>query len=111
VLGALIVFLGFKFLSFTFHSAFIIAASAFLVAAFLMFLMKPEKTQLPKTFLKFQKEYRLYYILTVLYGSRKQLFLTFGPWVLVSIFHQPTQMIAVLLAVSVSAFSLSWVMP
>jgi predicted MFS family arabinose efflux permease len=97
VLGALIIFLGFKFLSFNFHSAFLIAASAFLLAAVLMFLMKPEKTQLPKMFLRLRKEYSLYYILAVLYGSRKQLFLTFGPWVLVSVFHQPTQTIAVLL--------------
>jgi predicted MFS family arabinose efflux permease len=97
VLGALIIFLGFKFLNFNFHSAFVISAVAFLGAAILMFLMKPEKTQLPKMILKLRKEYTLYYILAVLYGSRKQLFLTFGPWVLVSIFHQPTQTIAILL--------------
>jgi predicted MFS family arabinose efflux permease len=97
VLGALIVFLGFKFLGFTFHSAFIVSALAFTVAAVLMFAMKPEKTQLPKMFFKLRREYSLYYILAVLYGSRKQLFLTFGPWVVVSVFHQPTQTIAILL--------------
>jgi predicted MFS family arabinose efflux permease len=97
VLGALVIFLGFKFMHFGFHTAFIISALAFSAAAFLMFLMKPEKTQLPKMFFRLRKEYGLYYILAVLYGSRKQLFLTFGPWVLVSIFHQPTQTIAILL--------------
>ena len=32
----------------------------------------------------------------MLYGSRKQIFLTFAPWVLVTVFHQPTQTIATL---------------
>jgi predicted MFS family arabinose efflux permease len=97
VLGALVTFFGFKFLHFTFHTAFVISALAFAAAAVLMFTMKQEKTQLPKMFFKLRKEYSLYYILAVLYGSRKQLFLTFGPWVLVSVFHQPTQTIAILL--------------
>jgi predicted MFS family arabinose efflux permease len=35
----------------------------------------------------------------VFYGSRKQLFMTFGPWVLVTIFNQPTQTIATLLTI------------
>jgi predicted MFS family arabinose efflux permease len=41
----------------------------------------------------------LYYLLAVLSGSRKQLFLTFAPWVLVTIFNQPTQIIATLLTI------------
>ena len=36
-------------------------------------------------------------MLAVLYGSRKQLFITFAPWVLVTIFRQPTQLLATLL--------------
>ncbi|HQP31658.1 MAG TPA: MFS transporter, partial [Deltaproteobacteria bacterium] len=47
--------------------------------------------------LKLYRPYRLYYVLSVLYGSRKQLFLTFAPWVLVTVFHEPTQTIATLL--------------
>jgi predicted MFS family arabinose efflux permease len=45
------------------------------------------------------KEYRLYYVLAILYGSRKQLFITFAPWVLVTIFQQPTQVLATLLMI------------
>ena len=37
----------------------------------------------------YRKEYRLYYWLCMLYGARKQIFLTFGPWVLVDVFRQP----------------------
>jgi predicted MFS family arabinose efflux permease len=47
----------------------------------------------------FRKEYKLYYILTILYGTRKQIFLTFAPWILVTVFLQPTQAIATLLTI------------
>jgi predicted MFS family arabinose efflux permease len=95
--GSFIVFLGFRYLGFNFHHTFALAAVGLAVAAGLMFLMKPEKTQPAASHMKLRREYGLYYLLSVVYGSRKQLFLTFGPWVLVTIFHQPTQTIATLL--------------
>ena len=64
-----------------------------------MFSMKPEEASKPKVFLRLHKEYRLYYLLAVLYGSRKQLFITFAPWVLVTVFHQPTQTMATLFTI------------
>jgi predicted MFS family arabinose efflux permease len=94
IVGSLLVLVGFKYVGITFHHTFAMAAFGFLVAAVLMFRMKPEQTQRPKEHLKLYKEYRLYYLLSILYGSRKQIFLTFGPWVLVTVFHQPTQTIA-----------------
>ncbi len=97
ILGSFIVLLGFRFLGFRFQHTFILTAIGLGVAALLMFRMKPDVAQKPKTFLKLHKEYRLYYILTVLSGSRKQIFLTFAPWVIVSIFKQPTQTIATLM--------------
>lgn len=97
ILGSFLVFVGFKYLGLTFHHTFALAALAFFAAAMLLFSMQPEKTQAPALHLKLYRPYRLYYILSVLYGSRKQLFLTFAPWVLVTVFHQPTQTIATLL--------------
>ena len=97
--GSFLVFLGFKFLGFTFHHTFVLAAIAFALAMALMFAMKPEKTQPPTMYLKLHREYRLFYLLAVFHGSRKQLFMTFGPWVLVTIFHQPTQTMATLLTI------------
>jgi predicted MFS family arabinose efflux permease len=64
-----------------------------------MFIMKPDKDQKPKVFLKLRREYRLYYLLSILYGSRKQLFITFAAWVIVTVFNQPTQTIATLLTI------------
>ena len=61
--------------------------------------MKSVKPQPAKTFLRLHKEYRLYYALITISGARKQLFITFAPWVLVTIFNQPTQIIASLLLI------------
>jgi predicted MFS family arabinose efflux permease len=99
VLGSSIVAVCFAFLGFKFHHAFAMAAVAFGLAAVLMFMMKADTTQRPKMILKLRREYRLYYVLSILYGSRKQIFLTFAPWVLVTVFHQPTQIIATLLTI------------
>ncbi len=96
IIGSFIIFLGFRYLGFQFQHAFALAAVGFAVAAYLMFRMTPEKPKKAPVFLKLHKEYRLYYVLAVLYGSRKQLFITFAPWVIVTIFHQPTQTLATL---------------
>ena len=97
--GSFLVFLGFRFLGFTFQTVFLIAALAFAGAGVLLFSMQPETNRRRTAFLSLHSEYRLYYALAVLYGSRKQLFITFAPWVLVTIFNQPTQLLATLLTV------------
>lgn len=45
----------------------------------------------------FKWKYRYFYLLNILFGARKQLFLTFGPWVLISQFDTKPQTIALLL--------------
>lgn len=61
--------------------------------------MRPQRASHPKTYLKLHREYKLYYFLAILYGTRKQIFMTFAPWVLVTIFKQPTQTMATLFMV------------
>jgi predicted MFS family arabinose efflux permease len=99
IFGSFLVFLGFKYFNFTFQTTFVLTAVILGVAAVLMFTMKPNVTRPPRTFFKLHREYSLYYLLAILYGSRKQIFLTFGPWVLVTVFDQPTQVMATLLMV------------
>jgi predicted MFS family arabinose efflux permease len=99
IAGSFLIFIGFKYLGFTFQHAFILVAIGLGVAAVLMFLMKPEENQRPKLFLKLHREYRLFYLLNVLAGSRKQIFITFAPWVIVTIFNQPTQTLATLMTI------------
>lgn len=99
IVGSFIVFAGFRFLKFNFHTAFIITAGLLLVTAFLFFKMTPRPPHVPASFFKLHKEYNLYYLLSILFGSRKQLFITFAPWVLVTVFKQPTQTMATLLMI------------
>jgi predicted MFS family arabinose efflux permease len=97
ILGSFVVFLGFRYLGFHYQHSFFLTAVGLVLAAIFMFQMKPVAVQKPKTFLKLHKEYRLYYLLNILTGSRKQIFMTFAPWVIVTIFKQPTQTIATLM--------------
>ncbi len=99
VIGSFLVFVAFKYAHLGFIHTFIIAGAGFTLSAIVLFMMQPKKPHSARLFLKPHREYRSYYLLAVLYGSRKQLFLTFAPWVLVTVFRQPTQTIATLLTI------------
>ena len=97
IFGSFMVFVGFRFLGFSYEHTFTIAAIGLGLGAVMMFSMQTQKLQPAGLFLKLHKEYNLYYIMAVLSGSRKQLFITFAPWVLVTIFKQPTAFLATLI--------------
>lgn len=99
VVGSFVVSLGFRSLGFTFSTVFTMAAVGFLLAALLLSRMKAEKPVPSTPYLKLHKRYRLYYILTTLSGARKQFFITFAPWVLVTVFNQPTAILATLFGI------------
>ena len=99
ILGSFIVVLGFRYLGFTFHHTFALSAAGLLLAGIFLFAMKPDPAGPTKTYLKLHREYNLYYALAALSGSRKQIFITFAPWVLVTIFNEPTQIIATLMTI------------
>lgn len=81
---------------------FKLAAVSGLLAATCAFKMKkpPQATNQKGFRLVFRKEYTLFYWLNILFGARKQVFLTFAPWVLVKIYHQPPTIIATLLLIA-----------
>ena len=99
ILGSLVIFIGFKFFNFNFKISYSLAAICFLLAALFIFLMKPTTTISVREKFMVKKDYGLYYWLCILFGTRKQIFLTFAPWVLVTVFNQKTQMIATLLTI------------
>lgn len=100
IFGSFFIFLGFKYFHFNFKLSFLVAASFYLLSALLLFSMKPGNAHPPALHLKFHREYRLYYWLSILFGTRKQIFLTFAPWVLVTVFKQPTAILATLLTIA-----------
>ncbi len=97
IAGSLLILVGFRSLGFTFSTAFFIAAAALLVGAALIRAMRADQHASTRTRFVVRREYGLFYWLNVLYGTRKQIFLTFSPWVLVTVFKQPTQTVASLL--------------
>lgn len=99
ILGSFLVVLGFRFLGFRFEHSFALTALGLGAAAVLMLAMKRDEVKPPRTFLRLHGEYRLFYLLNVLSGSRKQIFITFAPWVIVTIFNQPTETLATLFTI------------
>jgi predicted MFS family arabinose efflux permease len=89
VISSAVLWALFRFLHLTFTAAFAIGAVAFVISAILLGFIRSSQTMRVRRRYIFRKEYRLYYWLCMLYGARKQIFLTFGPWVLVEVFQQP----------------------
>lgn len=87
IIGYSIVWVGFRYLGLTYKIAFIIASIFYILAAFFLSLMNSKKPKVKKVKFIFRKEYTLYYILSIVNGARKQIFLTFAPWVLIQVYH------------------------
>lgn len=104
MIGALLVFLGFRYGFFTFNAdvkwVFIIAAFALLVVFFLLIYLNKlvhggqKHSKRPKLIVK--KRYKFYYILVVLFGVQKQIMMVYAPWVLIDLLNKPVEVIAIL---------------
>lgn len=78
----------------------IAAALAAVSAACSMRLSGDSKTDDSKRRFYFKKKYRKYYMLEVFYGARKQVFITFGPYVLILFYGANAATISLLFALS-----------
>jgi MFS family permease len=96
IIGYAIVWSGFKYLGLTYQTAFIIAALFYVIAAFVLGMMNPRKPEVKKIRFVFRKKYTLYYLLSVVNGARKQIFMTFAPWVLIQMYHLDPPIFAIL---------------
>ena len=99
IIGSVAIFVGFMYFDLDYKISYFVAFLGYLLVSVLIFLMKKDEPYAAKSKLKLRKEYKLFYWLNILFGTRKQIFLTFAPWVLVTVFNQKTQVIAILLAV------------
>lgn len=79
-----------------FRLAFILAA-AFLMLGFLVSLkLRKSDQHIKRKRLLFRKKFSKYYILEMFFGGRKQVFLTFAPYVLIVNYGIQTEMLALL---------------
>ncbi len=100
--GYLVVVAAFSFITSKqpYTEFFMLAAGLALVAVVINFkLTGKSETSKNKRFY-FKKKYTKYYMLEMFYGARKQVFLTFGPYVLIRQYGASTAMISLLFAVS-----------
>jgi MFS family permease len=96
IIGYLIVWLGFQYFSISYSLIFIIASVCYIIAAIILLFIKPPQKKKRKMRIVLKKKYMLYYVLSIVNGARKQIFLTFAPWVLIKIYHLGTPTFALL---------------
>jgi predicted MFS family arabinose efflux permease len=96
ILGYALVWSGFLYFRFTYTTAFLLAAAFYLLAAVALTSMKKTVPNHTKFKLIFRRKYLLYYLLCIVHGARKQVFLTFAPWVLIQSFGLAPPTFAVL---------------
>jgi len=95
IAGSGLVWVGLERLHLSYRGLFTAGACGAMLAALCVSRMRslPARSgRRPKLVLK--RRYWLYYLLNVFSGARKQVFVTFGPWVLVKVFGEPAPTIA-----------------
>ena len=92
-----------------FKPIFTASAAVICIGLFASLRMKGEsRTDPSRSRFYFHKKYRKYYMLELFYGARKQIFFTFGPYVLVLFYGASAMQISILFAVtSVCSFFMS----
>lgn len=104
MLAALMTFVGYKLGIFSFTTKikwiFLVAGIAMVgVIVLYTFLRKSLDHKIvsdKKVKFIFRKEYKYYYILTVMYGVQKQIMLVYGPWVLIKLLNKEVDTISML---------------
>ncbi len=92
-----------------FQPVFMIAAGFMVIAMFVSFQLRGNsKTDKDKSRFYFRKKFTKYYMLEIFYGARKQVFFTFGPYVLILFYGADAGTISLLFAISaIACFVLS----
>ena len=85
----------------TYRSLYI-GAFVISIIAGILYLMQERKPRYGQSRFKFvlKKKYRRFYFLAALFGVRKQLFLVFGPWLLIKMYNRKASDLAQLLLIA-----------
>lgn len=103
LLGYLVIIVVFTIISakLLYKPFFLIATIIMAIGAYFAFMIGGNsETDKSKSRFYFRKKYKKYYMLEVFYGARKQVFFTFGPYVLILFYGANAAVISLLFAIS-----------
>jgi len=90
-------YLLYKIFRVSYQLVFIMASAAMILAGVLfLFIHHDDKKVVSERRFVFRKEYKLYYVMAIVNGARKQITLTFVPWVIIDVYHQPVTTLTML---------------
>jgi len=96
ILGVSAVWLLTKFVGDRYDLFYLVAGVCAVVAGVLYSQLHIGKKDAPSRRWVYRKEYKIFYAISALFGIRKQIFMVFGTWVLVSLHGVPVSTIALL---------------
>ncbi|MDR1904980.1 MAG: MFS transporter [Treponema sp.] len=82
-----------------FKAVFAVSAALMLAAALIALAIKDTAIKGQRRRFYFAKKFTIFYMLEVFYGARKQIFITFAPYVLIREYGADTSLISLLLAI------------
>ncbi|WP_320129895.1 MFS transporter [uncultured Sphaerochaeta sp.] len=82
-----------------FKTVFFIASFLLLGSTLIALTIKDQGKPVKRSKIYFNKKFSKYYMLEIFYGARKQVFLTFAPYVLILFYGADTSLVAFLLAI------------
>lgn len=100
VIGTGLVWLFFDKAHPQYRTGFLLAAALGALAAIGYWRLHVPNLHKPRARMVLDKKFRLYYLLELFFGARKQIFITFGPWVLIKVYGEPATSIAGLLMIA-----------
>lgn len=84
----------------SFPGWYVVTAGTMLVSSVFVFFIRRDLSPPGKTGLVFKRKYAFYYALTFLEGCRKQVFITWAPFVLVKVYGTELRMVALLMLIN-----------
>jgi predicted MFS family arabinose efflux permease len=96
IFGVASVWLLAKLLGDRYDLFYLVGGACALAAGFFFYRLQSGKQDVPSRRLVYRREYHIFYAISALFGIRKQIFMVFGTWVLVSLHDVPVSTIALL---------------
>ena len=89
-------FLLYRFFDIPFSVSFTVGAISMVIAGIIFLFMSPIQKKARRKRFVFDKKFKLFYLLCLIFGMRKQITITFVPWLLVTVYNQPVVTITIL---------------